>query len=168
MRAELTMIPEENLGLVILANMNDTPFPKALALKIIDTYLGVPQRDWASDFLEMEKELKGQVEAELRKTEEARVRGTTPSLPLEKYLGIYRNDAYGDVKIKQEDGSLIICCSPRLKGDLEYWHYDTFSTTWRDSILGRSFITFTLDAWGKMEVMKVQGIGDFRYTQDIA
>ncbi len=39
-----------------------------------------------------------------------------------------------------------------------YWHFDTFRVKWRDSIVypfTRGFVTFTLNAQGKIDEMKV-------------
>ena len=49
MRAEVAMIPEEKLGLVILTNLNGNVLPHALMYKIFDFYLNAPQRDWSAD-----------------------------------------------------------------------------------------------------------------------
>ena len=45
MRAQVAMIPEEKLGLVILTNMGGTILPLPLMYRIFDAYLGAPQRD---------------------------------------------------------------------------------------------------------------------------
>jgi hypothetical protein len=47
-------------------------------------------------------------------------------------------------------------------GDLEHWHYDTFQATWRDRTLGKGLVTFTLNASGKVEAVKVQNLTDFK------
>jgi hypothetical protein len=40
-------------------------------------------------------------------------------------------------------------------GDLEHWHYDTFRVIWREKMLGKAFINFTLDPQGKVESLRI-------------
>ncbi len=56
MRAEVAMIPEEKLGLVILTNLNGTTLPQALMYRIFDFYLNAPARDWSAEMLKVTKE----------------------------------------------------------------------------------------------------------------
>lgn len=48
--------------------------------------------------------------------------------------------------------------APDFVGDLEHWHYDTFRLKWRSSVVypfPKGFVTFTLDARGKTEDLKI-------------
>ncbi len=51
---------------------------------------------------------------------------------------------------------------PAFTGDLQHWDFDTFRVTWRDPQEGPSFVTYTLDAAGKVDRMEVEGITTFR------
>jgi CubicO group peptidase (beta-lactamase class C family) len=161
MRAEVAMIPEEKLGVVILTNKNGTVLPQALMFKVFDAYLGGPQRDWSAEILKSFKALEAQGEAAEKKAEAERVKGTTPSLALEKYAGAYESEMYGDAKVTLEKGKLVAHYGPGFTGDLEHWHYDTFRVTWRDRMEGKGFISFTLNPQGKVAEMKVEELGDF-------
>src|ERR671938_882019 len=99
-------------------------------------------------------------EAEARKLEDARVPNTKPSLPLSAYAGTYTGAMYGDAKVTEESGHLVVRLlpAPDFVGDLEHWHFDTFRIKWRDSIVypfPRGFVTFTLDPQGKPDEMKI-------------
>ena len=59
MRAQVAMLPEEKLGLVILTNMDGTILPLALMFRIFDAYLGAPQRDWSRGDVEDHQGLRG-------------------------------------------------------------------------------------------------------------
>ncbi len=52
MRAQVAMIPEEKLGLVILTNLHGTALPVALMYRTLDAFLGAPQRDWSAEAAE--------------------------------------------------------------------------------------------------------------------
>ena len=73
---------------------------------------------------------------------------------------------YGDAKITEENGHLVLRYGPSFTGDLEHWHYDTFRVTWRDPMLGKGMVTFTLDADGKPGQVKVEDLADFKRVPD--
>jgi len=154
MSALVAMIPEEKLGLVILTNMNGTPLPGALANRIYDLYLGVQPRDYSADSLKAYTALLEQGKQAQKKIEEARVKGTSPSLALDQYEGTYKDEMYGDAKVALTGGKLVLT-APGFAGDLAHWNYDTFQVTWRDRTLGKALVTFTLNARGKVEEMKL-------------
>src|SRR5262249_9101155 len=125
MSALVAMIPEEKLGAVILTNLDGTELTEALAYKIFDAYLNAPERDWSADMLKAIKGFEEQGKAAQKKVEEARVKGTRPTLALEKYAGTYKDDMYGEAKVTLDKGKLVLR-TPAFVGDLEHWHYDTF------------------------------------------
>ena len=96
-----------------------------------------------------------------------------PSLPLDRYAGIYRDAWYGDIAVWRGDGSLTINfkSTPRMGGRLEHYQYDTFITRFEDKSLEPAYVTFELDSDGKVSrvTMKaVSPIADFSYDyQDL-
>jgi hypothetical protein len=155
MSALVAMIPEEQLGLVILTNMHRTLLPYALMHRVFDAYLGQPQRDWSMELLKVARERREQWSVAQRKLEEARIPGTAPSLSPTKYAGAYTHEAYGNASVQEEDGRLVLQYGPTFIGDLEHWHYNTFQATWRDRLQGKALVTFTLNPQGKIDEMKV-------------
>ena len=161
-RAEIGLIPEEELGVVILSNRGGTSFPVAMMYRVIDAYLGVPDRDWSALALAAEKEAEGKAEAERKKVEAARVSGTSPSLPLDQYAGVFADSMYGEVHVRVRDGKLAASIGPFFTGTLEHWHFNTFRATWDNVVLGRVFLTFMIDAKGKADALDVESLGTFR------
>jgi hypothetical protein len=127
MRAEVAMIPEEKVGLVVLTNLHGSIFPHALMFKIFDFYLGTPQRDWCAEMLKTTKGLEEQAKTAAKKIENERVKNTTPSLPLDKYAGAFQSEMYGESKVSLENSKLVVHFGPNYTGDLEHWNYDTFA-----------------------------------------
>lgn len=168
MSALVAMMPEEDVGLVILTNMNSSGLPAVLMRRIFDLYLGGAARDWSAEILAYTKGRIEQAEERQRKTEAARVTGTQPSLPLERYAGTYEDEMYGDVVIAHDDGRLSVNAGPAFIGDLEHWHFDTFRAAWRDPQLGHTSLTFNLDAGGEPQTLTVEGLGEFRRARDAA
>ena len=155
MSAMVGMIPEEKLGVVILSNLSGQLVPTALMFRIFDAYLGAPSRDWSAEMLKGIKKLEEQGKAAEKKREESRVKGTQPSLALEKYAGTYNDEAFGDAKIILENGKLVLR-TPGFVADLEHWHYDTFRATFREAALGgKTLATFTLNSDGKTDSLNV-------------
>jgi CubicO group peptidase (beta-lactamase class C family) len=161
MRAEIAMMPEEKLGLVILTNLHGNILPQALMYRIFDSYLGAPQRDWSADLLKVTKGLEEQAKAAEKKADAERVKGTSPSLPLEKYSGSYQSEMYGEVKVFLESGKLVTSFGPNFTGDLEPWNYDTFRVTWRNPMQGKAFVNFRLNTQAGIESINIQGISEF-------
>lgn len=159
MISQVALMPEEKLGVVVLTN-SETPLASILANKALDVFLGVPARDWNSEFLARSKDNETARKDEDRKRELSRVPKTQLSLPLPTYAGTYSGEMFGDAKVTEEEGKLVLrfLPSPYFVGDLEHWHFDTFRVKWRDSIVypfSRGFVTFILNAQGKVDEMKV-------------
>lgn len=168
MRAQVALIPEEKLGLVVLSNMNGSGLPTALMYHIFDAYLaGAPARDWSAELLKSWKTLEEAAKAAEKKQEAERVTGTNPSVALDKYAGTYRSDLYGDVKITHDDGKLSIRYGPAFTGDLTHWHYDTFRARFVTSGEAKVFVTFALNAQGKLDTLTLglPGMADYPFKR---
>jgi CubicO group peptidase (beta-lactamase class C family) len=161
MRAEVAMIPEENVGVVVLTNLNGTLLPHLIAYRIFDAYLGAAPEDWSGNVLKQYSALMEAGKAAQKKAEAERVMGTSPSLALEKYVGTYTNQMYGDAKVTLSNGILTAEYGPAFKGELEHWNYDTFRATWDSLILGKGFVSFALNPKGEVASMSIQGLETF-------
>lgn len=161
MRAEVAMLPEEKVGLVILTNLHGTILPQALMYKIFDFYLSAPQRDWSSEMLKTTKNLEEQSKTAEKKAESERVQGTSPSVSLDKYAGTFQSDMYGEAKVGFENEKLVLHFGPNYTGDLTHWNYDTFRVTWRDPMQGKGFVNFRLNRQGKVEVVSIENLSEF-------
>lgn len=166
MRAQVALLPEEKLGVVILTNMNGTPLPHILMYKVFDAYLeGNRQKDWSGELLKTFKTLEEQGKAAAKKIEEARVKDTRPSLPLENYAGTYKNDLYGEVKVSHDGGKLNVRFGPAFVSELEHWHYDTFRATFRAAGESKAFVTFSLNAQGKPDEVTLEIARDYPFKR---
>jgi CubicO group peptidase (beta-lactamase class C family) len=168
MSALVAMMPEENVGLVILTNMNGSGLPAVVMRRIFDHYLGGAGRDWSAEVLAFTEQRREQAAERQRAAEAARAEGTRPSLPLERYAGTFRDEMYGAVIIAHDGGTLSVNAGPAFTADLEHWHYDTFRASWTDRQLGRTFLTFNLNARGEPERLTVEGLGEFTRVRDTA
>jgi hypothetical protein len=136
--------------------------------KIVDSYVGAPVRDWSSEMLKATKGLEDQAKAAEKKAEAERVKGTSPSLSLEKYAGSFQSEMYGELKIALENEKLVARFGPNFTGDLEHWNYDTFRVKWRDQMEGKGFANFKLNTQGKVETVNIEGLAEFSRTAEPA
>ena len=170
MISQTAMMPEENLGLVVLTN-SETGVNTIVQNKIFDVFLDAPKRDWSAERLERAKQTKIKQAEEDAKLVAVRVANTKLSLSLKDYAGNYVDQLYGDATVVEENGKLVLrfVQSPNFVADLEHWHYDTFQIKWRPSLaynFPRGFVTFTIDKMGKTDEMKIdQPNNDFWFYE---
>jgi CubicO group peptidase (beta-lactamase class C family) len=149
------LVPEEKLGVMVLTNRSDQLLPQTIKYYLIDRYLGGPPRDRSAEFLKMQKSADDIVQKARAKQEKERVKGTKPSLPLEKYAGTYKDDLYGELTVAKDKDKLVLRYGPSFVGELEHWHFDTFRATWQTQSLPKALVTFRLGAAGKVEEVKL-------------
>ena len=165
-RTQVGMIPEAGVGVVVITNLSTSNLQLALMYRILDELLGLPPRDWNAEYLALAERAETRSAEQTRTVEEARVRGTRPSLEAQRYAGTYTSDVYGETRLAWEDGRLVLRYAPDYTADLSHWHYDTFRAVWRRTGFGRAFVTFALDSRGRVATMNVDGLGEFRRTPD--
>jgi hypothetical protein len=164
------LIPEENVGFVVLTNSEGPAFG-VMMNKIRDVFVNAPKRDWNAEAAEQARTSKENAAKEKEKVDAARAVNTKPSLPISAYAGAYSDKLYGDVVISEEGGKLVMrfTPSPNFVADLEHWHYDTFQIKWRPSTaynFPRGFVTFTIDKNGKTDELKIdQPNNDFWFYE---
>lgn len=171
--SRVTMVPDLNLGIVVLTNQEETGAHAAITWTIVDQYLGAPETDWVAAFRDLARAEAAGAEADAGKTV-ARNRNSHPSLPVAAYAGRYRDPWYGDVVVENRRGHLTIAFSHNreLTGDLEHWQYDTFVARWTDRTLAAdAYMTFSLGPDGKIAQVKMKAVSpltDFSFDfQDL-
>lgn len=157
MSSHVALLPEEKVGVVVLSNLDSNMLPVAIANRVLDAYLKAPARDWSADLRKVMKGVEEIEKKEEKRKEEERVKDTKPSLALEKYDGSYKDDAYGELKVKLQKGKLVASLGPAFVTDLEHWHYDTFRAVFRDRTMDKGMMTFALGGDGKVAEAKVDG-----------
>ncbi|HTS35115.1 MAG TPA: serine hydrolase [Candidatus Solibacter sp.] len=171
--SRVMLVPEENLGVVILTNAEEGGAFDSILYHVLDYYFQLPPTDWIAAFKTLkDKEEKDAAEA-MKHAETSRAANSSPSLPLEKYTGIYSDAWYWPITIKMENGGLVISFdhTPSMIGDLQHWQYDTFKAHWRTRTIEDAFITFTLNPDGTIDSARmaaVSPLADFSFDyQDL-
>lgn len=169
----VVLIPGRDVGFSIEMNSEDGELARGLMFELLDHYLGLPRGDWPAKVIAYKREAlaKGLKVLAAAKAVPARV---GPSLPLARYAGVYTDPWYGDIAVTASDDGLHIDfrSTPRMAGRLDHHQYDSFVTRFDDLALEPAYVTFMLDAEGKVSrvTMKpVSPIADFSWDyQDLS
>jgi CubicO group peptidase (beta-lactamase class C family) len=162
----IAMVPEENLGVVILQNTSQYPLLTLLTDRIIDAYLGTPASEWTS------LEARGPRERPGRDTSQAPV--GEPSLPLDSYAGIYHHPIFEHVEVALEQGNLVLSFDLYPKATLEHSARDRFilrferaiSSMW-DLVFGDALdAKFHVDAGADVTKLSISAFGEFARVEN--
>lgn len=162
MNASVGLMPEENLGVVQLSNVNGNPIMSNLMNRIFDAYLGIPEDEWADVGQPREPSTQ---QRQRREEEQPPPEGTKPSLPLERYEGTYENKMVGNVKVELKDGKLTMDFEGYPDAVLEHRHLDTFRYTFQDKHGNSYNLTFIIDASARVSGINMQRLGEFRRVE---
>lgn len=124
--AQLAMLPDDGLGLVVLTNIGGSPLPDLIEYNVFDQLLGLGTIDWTKRMREAREERKKTAADEKKKGDANRKQGTHPSHDLKAYLGVYENPAYGILKVESQGGGFAVSLN-RLPMHVEHYHYDIFA-----------------------------------------
>ncbi|HTK58621.1 MAG TPA: serine hydrolase [Sphingomicrobium sp.] len=168
----VVLIPEKNVGFAITMNAEEGAVRRGLTYELIDHYLGRPYVDWAARYKQLLTTMLGnaKVAVEAKAASPAKV---GPSLSLGRYAGQYKDPWYGRITVSQAKSGLAINFNetPRMSGPLVHYQYDTFIARFEDKGIEPAYVTFGLDAEGKVDhiTMKpVSPMADFSFDyQDL-
>jgi CubicO group peptidase (beta-lactamase class C family) len=163
----VVLIPDKHVGFSIEINSEDGEIIVGLMYELLDHYLGLPKDTWPEK-IRAQKQERIQAALKMYQAAAATPAKVGPSLPLDRYVGTYADPWYGNIEIGQANGALTIDfkSTPRMGGTLEHWQYDSFITRFDDKTIEPAYVTFGLDADGKVErvTMKpVSPLADFSY-----
>jgi CubicO group peptidase (beta-lactamase class C family) len=166
MVAIIGLIPDERLGVYVLANLDHAEVRHALMYTVFDLWNpDAPEagrvargagRDWSAELLKLYGGLQAEGDSARMRQEAQRVAGTRPTLPLERYTGTYADSLYGAVTVTHERGHLVLRRGART-GVLDHWHYDTFRARWGNAWQGTSMATFVIGPRGTADRLEIAG-----------
>jgi CubicO group peptidase (beta-lactamase class C family) len=171
--SRVMLVPEENLGVVVLTNGEEDGAFESILYHVLDYYFQLPRTDWVTAFKTVNDTEERDAAETMKKAEGARAADSKPSLPLVKYAGLYSDAWYGPITIRTENGGLTISFdhTPTMAGELQHWQYDTFKAHWRDRTIEDAFVTFALNPDGTIDhasMAAVSPLADFSFDyQDL-
>ncbi|MCU1242473.1 MAG: beta-lactamase [Candidatus Acidoferrum typicum] len=167
------LVPEENLGVVILTNAESAGAFDSILFHILDYSFALPPTDWIAAFKAADAEQQNEAEEVTQKQNTGRAADSKPSLSAEKYAGTYTDPWYGPVTIRIENEKLIFAMdhTPNAVADLQHWQYDTFKAHFRDRTIEDAFVSFALNPDASVNhftMVAVSPLADFSFDyQDL-
>lgn len=165
MVTQVTLVPELDLGIVVLTNQEQGGAFTAITNSIKDGYFGITSIDRVKQNLDLKlaktadaDKVTAPVWAEIAARNSS---GEAANISLEPYVGTYRDNWLGDVVIALKDKHLTFTAqrSPGLTGEMFFYRGNTFVVKWQDRTLeADAFVNFSLDMNGKPSGITMKAI----------
>lgn len=172
---QTTLLPELNLGILVLTNQESGAAFNAITNQIKDAYLGVKGTDRVAEYaanVKRSEERAKEITAKVWKEIESQPQHALPDL--QNYLGDYKDPWFGRLFITEKNNLLYVQAekSPKLRGEALYYKGNTFVVKWEDRSMNADvFMTFSLSKEGVGETIKMEAISpltDFSFDfQDL-
>jgi Domain of unknown function (DUF3471) len=159
------MLPESDIGIVVLTNAAPVGAAEAVAAQFMDlVQFGSITRDWISDYAAALAHYHAPV-GDL--VGQPRPEAPAAPQPLQHYVGEYRNDYFGPATVRVDGDHLVVELGPAdYRLPLDHWDGDSFSfvPTGENAPLGSlSSATFTMDGDAAstltLQFFDTQGLG---------
>ena len=171
--AALYLIPEKNSGVAVMINSEDGAARRAVAFRVVDHYLGLPQQDWNATLKKIvDAMVAGGEKAMKAQPEQIRPNNKMPVAP-EALAGVYRDPWYGTATISAREGGKLwmrFDRTPGMEGPLTHVADDTFKVAWTDKTIEAAYVKIGVVAGkvSKLEMRPVSPLADFSFDyQDL-
>ncbi len=160
MLTAMTLLPEDQIGVVVLTNRDGHNMHNALVHHIFDVALGLSERDW-------NRETFARAQRGRQVAQQTSSKNGPPSLPLEGYAGTYADSLNGRIRVTVESGALRLNWEdhPGFTATLEPSQYNSFRIVhWeRAGVLAplASMATFQIDQSGRPAELEISALGTF-------
>jgi CubicO group peptidase (beta-lactamase class C family) len=153
--AEFAFLPQDGIGVAVLANLDGTALPEAVAYNVFDRLLGLGQVPWNQRFLFQEQQAQKAVKEAKSKGYVPRKMGTHPSHDLDEYVADYENPGYGVVSITRDGDGFRMKLNQRTEA-LKHYHYDLFQVP-EDPLdpFQKMFVMFHTDLSGDISSVSI-------------
>lgn len=173
MVTQVTLIPELNLGIIVLTNQQSGAAFTSITNQIKDSYLGITNTDRIQEnyervksYMEYAKKITDKVWNEIDAQQN---NNTSEQINLDLYTGTYKDNWFGEIVISKKNDKLWFDSkrSPKLTGELLFYKGNTFIVKWNDrSMDADAFVMFELDYSGQASAIKMKAVSpmtDFSY-----
>jgi CubicO group peptidase (beta-lactamase class C family) len=158
MVSQVTLLPEKQLGIVILSNQQAFSALSAITHEVLEDALELDDKNWVEDLAKKHFAAKKKAYANAKPETPADYQ---PQLPNINYTGTLHDDWYGDVIIEELDSKLRIdfTHTQRLKGELTHYTGNTFIVKWDEKLLeADAFIQFELGTDNRVKRAKMKAV----------
>jgi len=169
---QVTMLPELNLGIIVLTNQQSGAAFNAITNTIKDSYLGIEPTDLVTFYSSQRKEKEDnadKISAEVWQTV-ANNKKNKIKTDYKKYTGTYKDDWFGEIILSERKGRLYFHSkrSPQLAGEVFFYKSNSFAVKWDNrSFLADAFLTF-YEENTNIKMKPISPLTDFSYDfQDL-
>jgi CubicO group peptidase (beta-lactamase class C family) len=157
----VTMVPEENLGIIVFTNTDQNDLYLALKWEILDAYLKLPYRNYTDAYLKSFMTNHSREEKKDKELRDSAAMHLKNTLPLSEYTGNYFNQVYGNMSVVQENGELHMKFShhPNMYARLESLGGNRFYAVFTDPEFSKAVFPFLVFN-GKVKSVTVK-VADF-------
>ena len=176
MLSQTFLVPDLNLGIVVLTNTSDGGggLFTAVSRSILDSYLGLDDFKWSDKVEAALKEQASEGDSVTDAVWKTVKKNTKVKINATDYIGTYQDKWFGKAEITLKNNQLWFTClrSPKLNGPMYFYKANTFAIKWEyQDMPADAFAMFTLDEEGKASGIKMKGISpniDFSFDfQDL-
>lgn len=176
MLSQTLMIPDLNLGVVVLTNTSDggAGVFSAVTQTIVDSYMGLDDFGWTDYYYKSFQEEQQTADLVTSKVWTTVKNASKKNIQEEDYIGIYEDKWFGKIEVYLKDKQLWFKSyrSPKLNGPMHYYKANTFAIKWEyQDMNGDAFAIFSMDEEGRAQGIKMKGISpniDFSFDfQDL-
>ena len=168
-----TLIPDLNLGVVILTN-TASGLSYYVTQTIIDSYLGLDDNEWVDKAYERAQKSKGYADSVTTQVWQTVQSANADHIELENFIGVYEDKWFGKIEILMKGNQLWFRSyrSPKLNGSMSFYKANAFAIKWEyQDENADAFAIFSLDEEGKAHSIRMKGISpniDFSFDfQDL-
>lgn len=163
MLSKIIMIPDINLGVVVLTNTSDDGFAlfEAVTKTVVDNYLGLDNFRWIDKYAFLLKKRKKNGDAVTKKVWKTVESVANSTINYESYIGTYKDAWFGKISIFMNGNKLWMKShkSPKLNGEMFFYSANKFAVKWEyQDMNADAFAMFTLNKEGNAQSIKMKGI----------
>jgi hypothetical protein len=173
---QVTLIPELNLGIIVLTNQQSGAAFRAITNTIKDSYLGIQSEDYVTNYSASLKEneasadkVTDEVWATIAKNKKDKIK-----IDFKSFTGTYKDNWFGEIILSEEKGRLYFASkrSPQLAGEVFFYKDTNYVVKWDNAYFhADAHLFFECDATGKairLTMKPISELTDFSYDfQDL-
>ena len=152
--SQISIMPNDSIGVIVLViGDHAAPLYNGLTYDIYERLLGISLTPWSERLNGIRLKNKAAGTSSRAGADAGRVSGTTPSHPLDDYLGEFAHPAYGVVTVARGDTGLTFAFHS-IKMPLTRFHYDRFDTP-DDEEDGKYSLNFLTNPMGEVDGVEI-------------
>ncbi|MCT4622348.1 MAG: serine hydrolase [Schleiferiaceae bacterium] len=143
----VTMIPDENLGILVFTNTDQNYLFEALKWEIIDAYLELPFRDYSNTYYSFFERKHRMDQQQIEAWQDSVKQKNDWPTDIKNFEGTYSHEVYGTIECAKKGKALELTFQhhPNLKASLEYMGNNRFLCTYSDILFGVKVFPFTTE-----------------------